>query len=164
MEVVSTKALKCILDHFGKEYSQEEKRYVCGTNKIALCAACTLRRATIYAGLHKFHGRLAKSALAICVTATFKPREPTSCIYNRYNPSKVSITMACPSILSLISVYCLLYFGSTLSLAATVPASGLTLSALDASGNLKNLSLSSPERKWYWVSGDGTQILPINGP
>ena len=76
MEVISIKALKCILDHFDQQYSQEEKRYVCGTNKIALCAACTLRRATIYTGLHKFHGRLAKSALAICVTATLNPREP----------------------------------------------------------------------------------------
>ena len=70
----------------------------------------------------------------------------------------IVLTMAPSSILFLMIVNGLLSFGSTLSIPAS--DSSLTLSAPNAQGNYSSLS------GWtsFWISGDGSQIVPINGP
>ncbi|KAM0800984.1 hypothetical protein BDR22DRAFT_888998 [Usnea florida] len=68
-----------------------------------------------------------------------------------------------PYILS--SVITFLYFLSVVS-TLSLPASSSALNLLSHSqGNATNsLQLPSNEWTWLWISGDGSQIVPINGP
>ena len=73
MEVVSIKALKCILDHFGKEYSQKRSVACAEPTKSHYAPHAHLEERQSMLGFTSFMAALLKSALAICVTATLIP-------------------------------------------------------------------------------------------
>ncbi|CAD6594089.1 MAG: hypothetical protein ASARMPRED_008517 [Alectoria sarmentosa] len=68
----------------------------------------------------------------------------------------------------LIMIFCLLSLGSTLSLPASSSGLSPTLSLSSTQGNSTD-SIQSPSGNlngwtWFWISGDGSQIVPVNGP
>lgn len=74
--------------------------------------------------------------------------------------------MTCSFVPSLIAFFYMISFGATLSLPASSSAQSLTTLASNPNSNLTESSQYNNLNgwTWFWISGDGSVIVPVQGP
>ena len=129
------------------------------------------RANTIEVCLFSFRRRLLKSALAICVRAicdTYEGEKDFRKIHSAFFLTTERSTRMTPSFVpSIVAFFAVLSLGATLSLPAssssvpslTILASNPQLNSTESaqSGDLNGWT-------WFWISSDGSQIVPVSGP